>query len=241
MNVLIDLGNSRLKWAIQTVEYIDFFEPIAHENLEILFQNWQNLPAPKRVLISCVAKTDIFLPMQCFFSTYWFDSKIEFIQSEFQRFGVTNGYFTPEKLGVDRWLALIAIWQKTRQSVCVVDCGTAMTLDVLNASGVHQGGLISAGLTLMKKALFQNTQALPLNQKHYDENQLARFTESAISQGTLSAICGLIERTVNDFSFSTTLVLTGGDAEYVQTALKIPSRVEKNLVLEGLAFYGNAI
>ncbi len=75
---------------------------------------------------------------------------------------------------------------------CIVDCGTAITVDLIDADGKHQGGLISPGLTLMKKSLAAGTEALQFHETNYEFGP-ANFTEAAIYSGTLSAAVGLIE------------------------------------------------
>ena len=67
------------------------------------------------------------------------------------RFGeVINGYSTFEQLGADRWAAIVGAWQLRRRALCVVDAGTAVTIDLVAASGRHQGGVIVPGLDLMR-------------------------------------------------------------------------------------------
>jgi type III pantothenate kinase len=134
---------------------------------------------------------------------------------------------------VDRWLALIAVRQKTNTPICVVDCGTAITVDVLDADGKHQGGLICAGLTLMKTALAFNTADLPLTDSPHHIG-LAIGTEAAIYNGTLFAACGLVERVIQDLPTNTALFLTGGDAPIIAEQLARPLTLETDLVLQGL-------
>jgi type III pantothenate kinase len=168
----------------------------------------------------------------------WRDVPIHLATTQTQAFNVTNGYSQPEKLGVDRWLALIAVRKKTNTPVCIVDCGTAITVDVLDMDGRHRGGLICAGLTLMKTALAFNTADLPLADSPHHIG-LAIETEAAIYNGTLFAACGLIERVMQDLPENTMLFLTGGDATIIAAQLTQPLTLETDLVLQGLTVFLN--
>lgn len=230
MNLLLDLGNSRLKWATSEKQG----QTLAHSEItiEMLHTLWRDL-RPEKIGISSVGKVELLNLITKVARELWRDIPIHFATSEAEAFGVKNGYFQPEKLGVDRWLALIAARQKTDSAVCVVDCGTAITVDVLNEKGEHQGGLICAGLTLMKNALASNTADLPFANST-QKMGLASETEAAIFNGTLFSACGLIEKVMQQQSENTVLFLTGGDAEMLASQLNVAFTIEKNLVLEGL-------
>lgn len=234
MNLLIDLGNSRLKWACATGENVQQAEPLPHSEimLPVLKTLWSDLQ-PQKIAISCVGKVELLNVITAVTRELWGDIPIHLAKSESNAFGVKNGYLQPEKLGVDRWLALCAVWQKTHSPVCIIDCGTAITVDVLNENGEHQGGLICAGLSLMKKALATNTAVLPLANSTHNIG-LATETQAAIFNGTLFAACGLIEKTMTKLPENTQLFLTGGDAEIIATQLERPFILESNLVLQGL-------
>lgn len=240
MNLLIDLGNSCLKWAISD-EHLQAQKPLFHADItsSVLKTLWDDL-YPHQIAISSVGnKTILSLILQTI-DELWGDIPIYFAQSKQQAFGVKNGYFESEKLGIDRWLALIAAWQKTRSAVCIVDCGTAITVDVLNENGEHQGGFICAGLSLMKNALATNTADLPLSVLQHNIG-LATDTQTAIFNGTLFAACGLIEKTMSQLPKNTQLLLTGGDALLISKQLNHPFVLEFDLVLQGLALELNSL
>lgn len=235
MNLLLDLGNSRLKWACTENNQLQRGKTLLHAEIlpQTLRNLWQELE-PEKIGISCVGKAGLLNVIKAVARELWNDIPIHFATTQTQKFGVTNGYLQPEKLGVDRWLALIAVRQKTNLPVCVVDCGTAITVDVLNTDGQHQGGLICAGLTLMKTALAFNTADLPLANSAHGMG-LAIETETAIYNGTLFAACGLIERVMQTLPKNTVLFLTGGDAPIIAAQLARPLTLETDLVLQGLA------
>ncbi len=235
MNLLLDLGNSRLKWACADNHQIQLGRTLSHGEItpETLRDLWHDL-RPEKIGISCVGKAELLSVITNVMNDLWQNISITVATTQTHAFCVINGYLYPKKLGIDRWLALIAVRQKTNLPVCVVDCGTAITVDVLNEQGVHQGGLICAGLTLMKTALAFNTADLPLAKSQHNVG-LAIETEAAIYNGTLFAACGLIERVMQQQPVNTVLFLTGGDAPIISKQLARPLTLESDLVLQGLA------
>lgn len=234
MNLLLDLGNSRLKWVCVENEQFSPVQSLTNSQLTCptLISIWRELH-PTNVAISCVGNTELLQIIMTTIEQLWGDISLYFANSLPQACGIINGYKQPEKLGVDRFLALIAAREQTHLPICVVDCGTAITVDVLNEHGEHQGGFICAGLSLMKKALALNTADLPLVEIAQNEG-FATNTQAAIFNGTLFAVCGLIEKTMSQLPENTQLFLTGGDAEQISSQLSRPFFLENDLVLKGL-------
>jgi type III pantothenate kinase len=240
VNLLLDLGNSRLKWGIFENNQLQIEQTLTHFEItsQKLHTFWHDF-RPEKIGISSVGKAEILNIITSVAQELWNDVPIHFATSQAEFFDVKNSYLQPEKLGVDRFLALCAARQKTRFPICVVDCGTAITVDVLNENGEHQGGLICGGLTLMKNALAANTADLPFVNA-VQKTGLAIETEAAIFNGTLFSACGLIEKVMQTQSSDTKLFLTGGDAEIISSHINLPFILEKNLVLEGLNHILNA-
>jgi type III pantothenate kinase len=117
---------------------------------------------------------------------------------------------------------------------CVIDCGTAITVDVLDTYGKHQGGLISPGLMLMKKSLSLGTEQLQFSETHHAFG-LARNTAAAIYSGTLLAAVGLIEHVVARQPDNMQVILTGGDAQLVAERLVFKPVIDADIVLRGLS------
>jgi type III pantothenate kinase len=189
---------------------------------------------PERLAIACVGSTPLLELVLAVAVELWPTIDIFPVKSQAHAFGVYNAYQQPEKLGVDRWLALVAVHNHYPVPACIVDCGTAITVDLIDADGKHQGGLISPGLTLMKKSLAEGTEALEFNEANHVFGP-ANFTEAAIYSGTLSAAAGLIEHVLTMQSNATQLILTGGDAEIIATQLGVKAIIDNDLVLRGLA------
>ena len=235
MNLLIDIGNSRLKWALHEATNLTEGEAVNYDSdfTKQLFCRWQNVSQPGCIAIANVNASEKLNQVQGIAYQLWPGIKIFRPQSLAEGYGVRNGYRDPEKLGIDRWLALVAARNYFPFSVCIVDCGTAVTVDFLNQDGIHLGGLITPGLKLMKKSLAQGAADLELISQDYPAG-LANNTEAAIYSGALFSIAGLIEHVMlKTPGFQ--LILTGGDAEIIARQLTIDVMVKSDLVLSGLA------
>lgn len=236
MNLLIDIGNSRLKWCLHEHNKITPEAPIVYSKhlKEQLLSLWTGIEQPQNIAISCVnALSWLAIVQQVALQLWSSGAKITKIKSLAEGYGVINAYQYPEKLGVDRWLALLALHKHYPFSTCVVDCGTAVTIDCLDKQGQHLGGLIAPGLTLMKKSLAEETQDLELCERQFSLG-LADNTEAAIYSGTLFSTLGLIEHVMsNNPGFQ--LILTGGDAEILAKELSLACIIQLDLVLQGLA------
>jgi type III pantothenate kinase len=239
MKLLIDMGNSRLKWAMSIEGKLQSSHALANTQLteSALRAAWAELK-PNSVWLACVGNSALLELVQRVAMQLW-RIDIALIQSSSQAFGVQNGYEQPEKLGVDRWLAMLAAKQHYQGALCIIDCGTAITIDVLDERGVHQGGLISAGLGLMHSALNSGTDKLPAitaNTQAF-EFSLARNTQAAIAHGTTAAALGLIDYVARQLPVTTTFLLTGGDAPRLYSQLKLAVIIDSDLVLRGLALF----
>lgn len=239
MNVLIDIGNSRLKWL---VEHDSQFGPLMAVDyrqagfLIQLQQAWQALDTPKTIAIASVSNKHILDGIQQLCLSLWPQAQWLIPQSTDAAFGLKNAYAQPEKLGIDRWLALIAAHHHYAGDLCIVDCGTAITVDGLQADGSHVGGLICPGLRLMKQALAGNTADLDFSNQPFAA-QLATKTEAAIANGVFMAAIGLIEHVMQKLDSNYQLVITGGDAEILAQSLNRPAIVDHGLVMKGLSLF----
>ncbi len=236
MNLLIDMGNTRLKWAICNNLDIISKAPVLNKDLNqnSLTQLWQSLDTPSLLAISCVSTNQLFSLVSSVAKELWPSIRINRETAKARGFGVFNAYPDPESLGVDRWLGMVAGYRNYKKSICIAGCGTAITVDVVDATGRHLGGLISPGLRLMKESLAKSTENLGIDTTHYPYG-LANFTAAAIHSGTLAAACGLIERTLSNQPEGLQLILTGGDAEIIAEQLSRPAIIDRDLVLRGLA------
>lgn len=236
MNLLVDIGNTRLKWGMAAKGHIVTGAPLLNNqiNRQALADTWKDVSSPVRIAVSCVSAKKIFELVRSVAFELWPKVDIILVNSEAQGFGVSNAYLKPEKLGVDRWLSLVAVRNYYQLPACIVDCGTAITLDLIDDKGCHRGGMICPGLTLMKKFLSEGTEALVFDDTPHHFGP-ANFTEAAIYSGTLTAVVGLIEHVFAEQPENSVLILTGGDAQLVAAQLVGKSIVDADLVLRGLA------
>jgi type III pantothenate kinase len=239
MSLLVDIGNSRVKWGIVQDDRIVSGQPFpsAAESLaESLDRYWLSLPVPHRIYACNVAGSNAEQAITAWTQRHWGDSP-RFARSAERGYGVMNGYEKPEKLGVDRWVSLIALREFARGPACVVDCGTALTFDVLDADGRHLGGLIAPGLAMMRRSLVRDTKGIR-DIDSGDSRFFGRSTAAAVKGGVLAACTGLIERSVREavkeLGQVPDLVLTGGDADVVADTLDGPCTVVQDLILRGL-------
>lgn len=235
----MDIGNTHLKWAMLAGERRSETKRINHQRRpvgEALAECWGGLVPPGRILVASVGADQVNAALAAWTMNRWALGP-RFLSAEAEALGVTNGYHEPAMLGVDRWMGLIAVHRQTALPAVIADCGTAVTLDVLDSRGKHLGGLILPGLEMMHSSLFEGTN-IPLQELPGSEERLGRATSEAIASGSGQAIAALIDRLLaNIASQSQTapvLVLTGSDAPRIQPLLRRSGRFEPDLVMRGL-------
>jgi type III pantothenate kinase len=167
---------------------------------------------------------------------------VEFIEAPVTGWGVRNAYLNPYRLGADRWAALVAARQLTKEHVYLVDAGTALTIDVMGADGTHQGGLIVPGLGLMRQVLVDRAAGIRLERAADSASAtslLARDTSGAVNGGTLYGAVAFVDRVRQDveseLGAALRCIITGGDAEKLLPLLSGNFEYHEHLVLRGLA------
>ena len=155
--------------------------------------------------------------------------------------GVSNGYYEPERLGVDRWLAVLGAYKLAGEACLVIDVGTAITSDFVALGGCHLGGYICPGLRLMGEQLSANTHGIPCLGSGLGRADLmvpGRSTAEAVGRGGLLMLRGFIEGQLQLaatlFGGQFQVFLTGGDAALVGE-LSVEARLVPDLVFIGLA------
>lgn len=248
MILLIDIGNTAIKWGFSTPKPVIL---AGRENYQHklpksrMLAKWQTLPKPTSALISNVATAQIGTEIKALIKAYW-NIEAVFIQ-ENQTHSSIKPLITHGILGVDRWLALLAICQTEPTPFAVIGCGTAITLDVCQ-NRTHLGGLITPGIKLMRLALEDYTAGCRLNPAQSDPNHLLAFnTDGAMRAGTLEMAAAFIETTLEkvekQHNLSLKTFITGGDANQLMPRFHHPARFIEipALVLNGLALFESAI
>lgn len=243
MNFLIDIGNTRVKWAYCDAGQLTETKALAHE----AFFQWLDEPTtvavrPERVVVACVGREALRERLRQYCERAW-ALNCELITTRAQGSGVVNGYQEPQRLGIDRWLALCGARARTRDACLVIDAGSALTVDLLTADGEHQGGLIVPGLQMGMMSLLAGTGKVRFRESDSRlpgaGDLLGRDTESAVQYGVLWSATSLIERVraKEEARLGRPLrcLLTGGDAPLLQNYLAGQYQWAPALVLEGLA------
>lgn len=248
MKLLIDAGNSHIKWASLEGNALSPMETgtLDVDADRILPATIFGLSRPELVVVSNVAGHRVAQAIRDEAKRHY-DIDARFAVAEKQAFGVRNAYAEPAKLGADRWAAMIGAFTELGGPVCVVDAGTAFTVDVVAGDGLHLGGLIAPGLELMVKSLRDRTSdivALENAQTVNESGMLADNTADALRNGALNALAGMVERAIAQaealLDQETRVVVTGGDAGRIRAALRRPATYNPALVLQGLAEFAKA-
>lgn len=235
--ILVDIGNTRIKWARHHAGILEKMHAIVHIEQDItplLLSAWQHLPRPDCIYFACVGPQGIKQLLIQLAEQIWPGVKLHETYTQKIAHGVENAYPKYTKLGVDRWLAMLAAYHYHTAPVCIVSCGSALTLDIVDEQGQHLGGMIMPGLSLMRLVLSKGTANLNNCSEHYMPG-LANDTEAAIYNGCLSAIRGFIEHGLAQYHQPASVILTGGDADFLANNLNLPAVIEAQLVLQGLA------
>jgi len=249
MILAIDCGNTRVKWGLKEVDRRQAgsiasdsqascgwraLGAAAVADIARLEADWASLPAPSRIVIANVAGESVRRALRALVAR--FDVEPQWVKARRDQCGVINGYADPGQLGADRWAALVGAWHLLRGACLVVTAGTATTADTLSSQGVHGGGIIFAGVDLMKSALARHTAGLAIEQGRF--SQAPRCTADAIESGCLHAQAGAVERMYSRLEAGAVCLLSGGNAPRILPLLNIPVRAVDNLALEGLVRIG---
>lgn len=163
------------------------------------------------------------------------------LQTAAKACGVINAYPQPSRLGVDRWLSLIAGYHHVKNNVVVVDVGTAVKVDVVSSAGVHLGGYIAPGLALMESSLRSNTAKIRYTEDEvFGGEGLPNSTARAVTEGCYEMLVGFLERVYKMHSNCSWLV-AGGDASKLLEVLSFPVQYSPNLVAEGARLVGGEL
>lgn len=243
--LLLDVGNSRIKWGVLEEGEIRRTGHIAQERIREHGLQVLTTRIPRRVdevFVSNVAGTSFATRVSGVVGAHC-DCNVRFAQTEREGWGVTNAYRQPRRLGVDRWVGMVGAWSELQSACLVVDAGTALTIDAIDDSGNHLGGQIIAGVTMMMRALAASTSDIPEVKPAsvhggLDLGMFAGTTAGAVREGACNAAAGAIDRAFRALQASATapaIVLTGGDASRILGALRETPLHRPHLVLQGLA------
>ena len=240
----IDVGNTRLKWALydaphpdavllaQGAEFLDHIDKLGEGD-------WARLPAPE-FMLGCVVAGDAVKRRVQEQMEVW-DVSPSWVVSSAGEAGLTNGYDHPSRLGSDRWVAMIGarhhvLAQGAPRPLIVVMVGTAVTVECVDAQGHFLGGLILPGHGIMLRALESGTAGL-----HVPTGEVRMFptnTSDALTSGGTYAIAGAVERMVQHVlqhcGEAPVCIMTGGAGWKMAPSMTRPFELLDNLIFDGL-------
>lgn len=243
MILFVDIGNTRVKWATHGQGRTSPQHAAEHAGWSA--DDWRrelfNGPPIERVLAATVAGADSRLALEAA-ARMAGTTRVEFVTSTAALAGVQNAYPEPGLLGVDRWVAVIGAFHLAHGACCVVDVGTAATIDTVDATGRHLGGFIVPGPRMMVRSLHAGTSNLAAHSAASPAGGAQLFadnTRDAIERGCRVAVAALIDRAYAELARRTQsaprLYCTGGAANEVLPYVLATCEHVPDLVLRGLA------
>ncbi|MDW5287939.1 type III pantothenate kinase [Formosa sp. PL04] len=233
MNLIIDVGNSFVKLAVFEADRILDKEIVDAENFLKNFKKFitkhQNIEKGILSSVGNLTENDILaIKKSCKLLQLNHDTPVPFL----------NNYATPNTLGLDR-IALVsaAVHQFKNKNVLVIDAGTCITYDFVSDKAEYFGGGISPGLNLRYKALNNYTAKLPLLKPEIPNHIIGDSTNAAIHSGVVFGILNEIDGNISNYQGrygDLTIILTGGDANFLSKQLKSSIFAISNFLLEGL-------
>lgn len=243
MKLLLDLGNTRLKWALHDdAEFLregslTVDDPPGPQLADMLGNTWAGVT---QAWFASVARDERAAAIEAAVHEVT-AAPVQRVETSAKACGVTCAYADPSRLGIDRWLAVIAAYRRSPQGALVIDCGSAITLDAVDAQGRHLGGQIAPGIAMMRRALYRDTGRIS-DEGDSEPGLFGRDTRAAVSSGTLYAAAGFVQHASDtvlpQLDAAASLFITGGDAEILQsrlqTGLHAKFEFQPRLVMEGL-------
>lgn len=244
MRLLLDLGNTRLKWVLQEGETWRARGAVGWDSdvADALREAWRDLLPPDDVLGASVVDAGREALVAEAVSVCW-QRGAYWLRTPAEACGVRNAYDEPQRLGVDRFLAMVAAHAAGHTPCVLAGVGTALTLDALAADGRHLGGLIAPGPQLMQQSLVGATARVRPERPGVVLDAAAN-TADAVASGCWQAAAALIERFARRMApalgGAPALRLGGGDAGALLPLLECPAGLAEDGVLHGLAVWANA-
>lgn len=244
--LLVDFGNSRLKWALAgsgSLLETGAFDWRSGSLERLLDRHWGTLETPGVVVACVVAPQAAGTLLSQWVKQHW-RTEVHFMAADRELLGLSCGYHDPGQLGADRWAALLAAHHRYPQGSLVVDCGTANTIDAL-AGGRHLGGFILPGMEAMRAAVLQGTAIGETGAARHQTGWWGRSTASCVELGGVRALVALVEDSLERLQAEgvcdPTLVVTGGQAGFILPSMQVDYRRHDDLVLEGVMLYSKEL
>lgn len=235
MKFLLDIGNTRLKWGYEDAGGVVQTGFAYHD--EAWVERWATMPKPTEVAAVSVAPTRNGRVAAACLACWGLAPR--FYTACLSGFGIKSHYSPPHTLGADRFAALVGARIVNGGPQCVVSCGTAVTVDLLDEEGVFWGGVIMPGLVMGRKALIAGAELVLGGALYQPVAAVGTDTSAAVEGGLVLGLAGAMDRLIEEqqamLGKSCTVVLTGGDADTLNGYVCHKTQVIPDLVLRGLA------
>ncbi|QCW98710.1 type III pantothenate kinase [Aggregatimonas sangjinii] len=235
MNLIIDAGNTLVKYAVFDKEDLVFRQQTSMEEVLLTAKKiCDDHPRIEWCIVSSVNTLDekILLLLSVFCEVIHLNATTP---TPFK-----NSYASPHTLGVDRIaLATAAFYHNPNGNTLVIDAGTCVTYDMVNDYGEYLGGAISMGLRMRYRALHEQTARLPLLEPGELFDFIGNTSETSIQSGVLNGLQHEIDGFINQYKsrfVDLTVILTGGDAQFLSKRLKNTIFADSNFLLKGLNY-----
>jgi len=254
--LLVDAGNSSLKWSMLENQKLGEYHSCFYHN-DTAIQKFQHLleknsdDCDQIIMVSVQGEQFNQKALQL---AQAYSLPLRQVKSTQYLAGLNNAYEEPDKLGADRFVAMIAAYnlsnklQQNKNACIIIDSGTATTIDAVDSQGNHLGGLILPSVSLCTSSLLQNTKQLPLwgktqKQNRYQPKLFSKNTKDAINSASIFGLCGAIqnicfkmENTIRQGNKNTSIdrFLCGGAAEFLSPYLDFEFQLQNDLIMRGL-------
>jgi type III pantothenate kinase len=236
MRLLIDAGNTRIKWAIAE----SFADEIVASG--VVSENWGEVSVfatqVDSVWVSCVAGrsvvNEIFTEVR---SAFEVDAQLVSVSASAG--GLTNNYADLDRLGVDRWVAAIGARAVAKHgALIVIDAGTAITIDLVTEDNCFEGGVILPGFASMHDALLERTAGIDSYRQPVD-SVVGKNTRECVNSGVQYGMVGAIERIVAEMrailgDAPPRVMVMGGDASAITAYSNLKVELQSNMIFNGL-------
>lgn len=238
--LLIDAGNTRVKSALLDAEgHLEPLFNVAYSDLEGLSLN----ASVSAVWLAVVSGGERHQAINAWLAQQA-QLPVHQVQSEAAAFGITNAYSVPNHLGVDRWLAMIGAYNEQSKATLIIDAGTAITADWIDADGNHLGGWIAPGVELMQQAVTSRAPRVFSDPTLAwgKANQLGCSTPEGLANGVVNGFVGLIRQAIHVTEteldwFDYRVLFSGGSTPLLPADIKRRGELRTELVLQGLSYY----
>lgn len=240
--LLVDVGNTRVKWALAGADGLRLLTPLAHGDagwLDDAVATLAGTPAPRGVWIAAVASDALVDAFGARLRALWPRVAVHRVRTSAEASGVRVAYAEPGRFGVDRFVALLGARARTNGPCLVASLGTALAIDALSGDGMHHGGLIAPSPELMRASVLERTARVGWTRS----GAIVPFgtsSEDGLESGCWLAAAALVERSIDEVvarDGACTTFLAGGGAPRLAPLVRRPCIVVEHLVLEGLARY----